>query len=111
MYFNEEEDSGKEESELGYKEDDDDDDDNKVDEDEEEEWWNISDSKFAPYPVLPLDISPLIWEDRDVISNNVYCVCLPPNGMESPVFYCKGMWYHVAQVIGDVLLHSTLPYD
>ena len=70
MYFNEEEDSGEEECELGYKGDDDDGDDNEEYEDKEEGWYNISNRKFAPDPVLPLDISPLIWDT-------------PPNTAES----------------------------
>ena len=31
--------------------------------------------------------------------------------MESLVFYGKGMLYHIFQVIGDILLNSTLLYD
>ena len=58
MYSNRDEDPGKEEFELGYKEDDndDDDDDNKEYEDEEGEWYEISDRKFSLNPVLPIYI-------------------------------------------------------
>ena len=59
IYFNEEEDLCKGECELGYEEDDNNNDDNKEDENKEEGWYEISDRKFAPDPVLPLDISPL----------------------------------------------------
>ena len=76
---------------TGYKEDDDDDENNEEYEDNEEEWYDISDRKFAPNPVLTLDIPPLIWEDRDVITKNAYQICLPPNAMESLVSYVKGM--------------------
>ena len=68
MYLNEEEDSGEEECEIGYKEDYDDKNDNEENEDEQEEWYTISDRKFAPDPVPPpIYTPPLSWEDRDVI--------------------------------------------
>ena len=91
MYFNKEEDLGKEEFKLGYKEDNNDNDNNIEDEDEEEELYEISDRKFAPDPVPPLYISPLSWEDRDVITKNTYQICLPPYVMESHLLYGKGM--------------------
>ena len=53
IYFNKEENSGKEECELRYEEDDNDDDDNEEDVVEEEEWYKIFDRKFALDPVLP----------------------------------------------------------
>ena len=59
MSLNEEKDLGKEECKLEYKSEYDDNDDKKEDEDEEEECYKISDSKFAPDPVLPLDMPPL----------------------------------------------------
>ena len=72
MYLNEEEDSGKEELKLVYKEDADDGNDNEEDEDEEEEWYDISERKFYLDPVLPLYIPPLSWGDRYLIANNAY---------------------------------------
>ena len=92
-----------EERELGYEEDDDGENDNEEDEDEEEEWYKISDRRFAPDPVLPLDISPLIWEDRYMIAKNSYLICLPPSVMESLISYEEGMG------ITDLLQYLTRP--
>ena len=58
MYLNEEEDSGEEEFELVYEEDGSGNNDNGEYGYEEEKWYNISDRKFSPDPVLPLDIPP-----------------------------------------------------
>ena len=47
-----------------------------------------------------------------MIAENTYQICLPPNVMESLVMYGEGMGITDLlrdQVIGDVLLHSTLP--
>ena len=60
-------------------------------EDEEEEWCKISYRKFTPDPVLPLDISPLSWEDRDVIAKSTHHIFFPSNVMEYLVFYIKVM--------------------
>ena len=58
-----------------------------------------------------LDISSLIWEERNVIAKNAYWIYFLPNVMESLVSYSKGMCYHVSQVIGGGLLNYTLLYD
>ena len=58
MYFNEEEDLGKEQCKLGYGEDANDNDDNEEDENEEEGWYEISNRKFARDTVLPLYVPP-----------------------------------------------------
>ena len=68
MYFKKEEDLGKEECKLGYEEYDNYNNDNKEDEDEEEEWYEIYNRKFAPDPVLTLDIPPpkLVGQRHDL---------------------------------------------
>ena len=111
MYFTKEEDSGEEECKLEYKEDDGDENDNVEDQDKDEEWYEISERKIVLDPVLALDIYPLSWEDRDIIANYAYRICLPPNFMESHILYGEGMWYHVAKVIGDGFLKYTLLCD
>ena len=47
-------------------------------------WENDDeDRNFPPNPVMPLDIPPLIWEDRNVNPNIAYLICFLPNVMES----------------------------